>query len=177
MSGLDRNPYKGLRAFDEADAADFAGRARLVDQLVEAITAHRLVAVVGPSGSGKSSVVRAGVLPVLRQGAISGSQEWFITTLLPGANPFEELETALLRVATERPPNLLGVLTDGPRGIARAVRHAAPVEGAQVLLVVDQFEELFTQSRTRRGGPVSRRAGGGGDRGAVAAPGCTHPAG
>ena len=63
------NPYKGLRSFDEADAADFFGRARLVEQLVSELRDSRFLAVVGPSGSGKSSVVRAGLLPALRDGA------------------------------------------------------------------------------------------------------------
>ena len=139
-----RNPYKGLRAFDEADAGDFAGRARLVDQLLETMADHRLMAVVGPSGSGKSSVVRAGLLPALRRGRVEGADEWFVTTVLPGAKPFEELETALLRVAAERPSDLLGVLESGTRGIARGVRHVVPEEGSQLLLVIDQFEELFT---------------------------------
>ena len=146
VTAEDRNPYKGLRAFDEADAADFAGRERLVDQLLDTIANHRLVAVVGPSGSGKSSTVRAGLLPALRAGGASGSARWFITTLLPGSNPFDELEAALLRVSVNRPTDLLGVLTSGARGIARGVRHVVPDEDGQVLLVIDQFEELFTLS-------------------------------
>jgi DNA-binding SARP family transcriptional activator len=139
----DRNPYKGLRAFDEADAADFAGRERLVDQLVAELTTHRFLAVVGPSGSGKSSAVRAGLLPALRRGAVPGSADWFVTTVLPGAHPDEELEAALLRIAAERPPGLIDVLRDGDRGISRALRQVLP-EGGQLLLVIDQFEELFT---------------------------------
>ncbi len=141
---VERNPYKGLRAFDEADAVDFAGRTRLVDRLVSRLRHRRFLAVVGPSGSGKSSVVKAGLLPALRAGAIRGSDEWFITSMLPGPAPFEELETALLRVAAERPTDLLAVLRSGDRGIARALRHAVPAEGGQVLLVIDQFEELFS---------------------------------
>ena len=144
VSDGERNPYKGLRAFDEADETDFAGRDRLVDQLIEVLAANRLVAVVGPSGSGKSSVVRAGLLPALRKGRVAGSDRWYATTVLPGANPFEELETALLRVAAERPADLLGVLESGSRGIARGVRHVAPQQDDEVLVVVDQFEELFT---------------------------------
>ncbi len=144
VSGEARNPYKGLRSFEEGDAGDFAGRSRLVDQLVEALRDNRLVAVVGPSGSGKSSVVHAGLVPAVRGGGVAGSDRWFVTTLLPGPRPFEELETALLRVASERPPDLLGVLTSGPRGIARGIRQVVPLEDAQILLVIDQFEELFT---------------------------------
>jgi len=142
--GTGRNPYKGLRAFDEADADDFAGRSRLIDQLIARLNPGRFLAVVGPSGSGKSSVVRAGLLPALRAGGAAGSDDWFVTTMLPGPAPFEELETALLRIAPERPVDLLGVLTEGDRGIARGLRHAVPDENAQVLLVIDQFEELFT---------------------------------
>ena len=144
VSGDERNPYKGLRAFDEADVDDFAGRARLVDQLVTALAEHRLIAVVGPSGSGKSSAVRAGLLPALRRDRVPGSSEWFVTTLVPGDNPFEELETALLRVAAQHPPDLLTVLESGPRGLARGIRQVVPEDGGQVLLVIDQFEELFT---------------------------------
>ena len=80
-----RNPYKGLQAFQEADAADFWGRSGLVEELVDAIRGHSLVAVVGPSGIGKSSVVRAGLVPAVRAGALSG--EWLVTDMYPGAFP------------------------------------------------------------------------------------------
>lgn len=139
----ERNPFKGLRAFDEADAGDFRGRDRLVDQLLSNLTDHRFLALVGPSGSGKSSAVRAGLLPALRRGAVPGSDDWFIATITPGARPFEELEAALVRVATELPVALMDVLTDGERGIARALRRVLPEQGS-MLLVIDQFEEIFT---------------------------------
>ena len=144
-----RNPYKGLRAFTEADAGDFYGRERLVDRLVDVLgranTSGRIAAVVGPSGIGKSSAVRAGLLPALRAGAVTGSERWFIATMLPGSDPFEELAAALLRVATRAPDNLMGQLTDDERGIARVVKAVAPSDG-DVLVVIDQFEELFTLS-------------------------------
>ena len=78
------NPYKGLQAFGEADAADFYGRDGLVDELVQAIGDRRLVAVVGPSGIGKSSVVKAGLVPALRGGALPGSAPWLVTDMFPG---------------------------------------------------------------------------------------------
>ncbi len=139
----DRNPYKGLRAFDEGDASEFAGRERLVDQLVNSLASHRLVAVVGPSGSGKSSVVRAGLIPALRAGRVSSSADWFLTTMIPGPRPFEELEAALLRVSTGSATALLDQLADGERGLARTLRRVLPEHG-EALLVIDQFEELFT---------------------------------
>ncbi|HEX9642925.1 MAG TPA: protein kinase, partial [Acidimicrobiia bacterium] len=138
-----RNPYKGLRAFGESDAADFYGREAAVTQLVEALAARRLVAAVGPSGVGKSSVVRAGLLPALRAGAIAGSDGWLIVDMLPGGYPLEELASALLRVAADRSSDLEGDLRRDERGLVRAAKRHLP-EGAPLLLVVDQFEELFT---------------------------------
>ena len=71
------NPFKGLRAFYEDDSADFFGRDRLVADIVRRIDADApLIGLVGPSGSGKSSIVRAGVIPALRKGAIAGSDDW-----------------------------------------------------------------------------------------------------
>jgi DNA-binding SARP family transcriptional activator/WD40 repeat protein len=139
-----RNPYKGLRAFQEADASDFHGRDALVEELVEALTSSRLVAVVGPSGSGKSSAVRAGLLPVLRQGAIPPSENWLITDMFPGAHPFEALEVALLRIATSRPSDLYETLTADAGGLERALQQLLPSHASEMVLVVDQFEELFS---------------------------------
>jgi DNA-binding SARP family transcriptional activator/WD40 repeat protein len=139
-----RNPYKGLRAFQEADASDFHGRDALVAEMVEALTSSRLVAVVGPSGSGKSSAVRAGLVPQLRRGAIPSSENWFITEMFPGAHPFEALESALLRVAVTRPVDLYETLTATANGLARVVGDLLQPGESEVLIVVDQFEELFS---------------------------------
>jgi WD40 repeat protein len=103
----------------------------------------RLIAVVGPSGSGKSSIVRAGLVPALRRGAIEGSEKWFISEMVPGRHPMENLEAALLRVAARPPAGLLQVLESGPRGLLRAVEGVVP-EGSELILVIDQFEEVFT---------------------------------
>jgi WD40 repeat protein/DNA-binding SARP family transcriptional activator len=145
------NPYKGLRAFGEADAADFYGRDALVGELVRALADHRLVAVVGPSGIGKSSVVKAGLIPSLRAGALPGSEEWLVTDMFPGSYPYDELAAALLRVAVERPDGLVEELARDELGIRRLVKRILPAEG-ELLLVVDQFEELFTltDEATRR---------------------------
>lgn len=142
------NPFKALRAFREADAADFFGRDRLISRFVEVLSqpgsAGRLLAVVGPSGSGKSSVVRSGLLPRLRRDAVSGSADWFITSMLPGNHPFDEFESALSRVAVRQPGPLVEIMRGDERGIARAVNQILPDEDSELLVVVDQFEELFT---------------------------------
>jgi DNA-binding SARP family transcriptional activator/class 3 adenylate cyclase/ABC-type glycerol-3-phosphate transport system substrate-binding protein len=144
----ERNPYKGLHAFVEADADDFFGRDSLVDRLVvrlaEAVDGSRFLAVVGPSGSGKSSVVRAGLIPTLRAGALPGSDRWFFMEMLPGAHPMEELETAMERIAVDPPARMLEVLERDERGLARLVDNLLPDDGAELVLVVDQLEEVFT---------------------------------
>ena len=143
-----RNPYKGLRPFLEADAADFFGRERLVEQLVAWMgeeEGSRLLVVVGPSGSGKSSVVRAGLVPALRGGAVPGSASWFVAEMLPGEHPFAELGAALLRVAPSAPPpDLVDRIEADREGLIHATRWVLPDDDSELLLVIDQFEELFT---------------------------------
>jgi len=139
-----RNPYKGLRAFEEADASDFFGREALTEHLVERLASTRFLAVVGPSGSGKSSVVRAGLVPALRAGALDGSEGWRIVQMFPGAYPLEELEAALLRSAEDAPASLIEQLEDGERGLVRALKRVLPDDGTEFVLVLDQLEEVFT---------------------------------
>ena len=154
--GVVKNPYLGLRAFDDGDAAQFFGRDRLVDEIVDRMCGDgvrsRCVVVVGPSGSGKSSVIRAGVVPAFRRGAVQGSAEWFTTMMVPGVDAYESLEAALLRIAVNPPASLLDQLRDGDRGILRGVRRCLPDDASRVTVVIDQVEELFT-------GPNSSDAG------------------
>jgi DNA-binding SARP family transcriptional activator/class 3 adenylate cyclase/ABC-type glycerol-3-phosphate transport system substrate-binding protein len=144
----ERNPYKGLHAFAEADADDFFGRDALVDRLVarmaESADGSRFLAVVGPSGSGKSSVVRAGLIPTLRAGGLPGSDGWFYVEMLPGAHPMEELEAALQRIALDPPHDMLDLLERSERGLVRLVDRLLPDDGSELVLVVDQLEEVFT---------------------------------
>lgn len=140
-----RNPYKGLEPFLEADARDFHGREDLVGEMTGMLGTHRLLAVVGPSGIGKSSLVHAGLVPALRGGAVEGSQHWLVTHLSPGAHPFERLAAALLRVAVDTSPDVVGELHAAPDGLVRSVQQLLPPD-RDLLLVIDQFEELFTQT-------------------------------
>ena len=141
------NPYKGLRAFDATDAVDFHGRERLVERLVARLgqpgTRGRFFAVVGPSGSGKSSVVKAGLLAAVRRGVAPMSGSWFTIEMTPALHPFEALEDALLSIAVDPPASLLEQLA-GEHGLSRALHRVLPNDGSQLLLVIDQLEELFT---------------------------------
>lgn len=138
-----RNPYKGLRAFGEEDSVDFHGRANLIEELLHQVSEHRLVTVVGPSGSGKSSLVRAGLIPALRAGGLLGSRDWLVTDMFPGTYPFEELEAALSRVAVRGPSGLMSELTES-NGLLRVSKQILPGDDSTLLLVIDQFEELFS---------------------------------
>ncbi len=149
----ERNPYKGLRAFTEAEAGDFFGRKeltrRLIARLKESGPGSRFLAVVGPSGSGKSSVVRAGLVPGIRHGALGSPEDPFIAEMFPGAHPIDELEAALLRIAVNPVPRLHDRLESGSRGLLEVIDLVAPGE-AEVVLVVDQFEEVFTLTTDER---------------------------
>jgi hypothetical protein len=144
------NPYKGLRAFQEDDAAQFFGREALTVHLMKRLTEQltndeaRFLAVLGPSGAGKSSVVMAGLIPALKQGKLPGSDTWtYLPPLVPSMHPIEYLADAL---KTKMPDTSLALIeedlnTPGGRMLLRLVR---PINGERVLLYIDQFEELFT---------------------------------
>ncbi len=128
-----RNPYKGLRAFDEEDAADFFGRDELVRRLRERLEARggvRLVVLAGPSGAGKSSVVRGGLIPELRK---RGGE---IAVMFPGADPLGVLAKATAEVTGESAVDVL-----------ERVRSGGSVTDHSVVVVVDQLEELFTMAQ------------------------------
>jgi DNA-binding SARP family transcriptional activator/serine/threonine protein kinase/WD40 repeat protein len=140
-----RNPYKGLSAFHESDADDFFGRGDVVEELVEALSQTRFLAVVGPSGVGKSSVIRAGLVPAVRSGAIQGSDSWLITDMLPGSHPHLELERAIERIAVDLPADVRDSLAGGdPNALAR-LQRVLPGD-TETLIIIDQFEELFTMA-------------------------------
>lgn len=133
-------PYAGLAALREDDAELFFGRDRVLEQLVNAVQAHRLAVVLGASGSGKSSLLRAGLVHKLR------GDDWLAVVCTPGSHPLRELAVQLadplgalsssLHAELERDPDSLPLL-------ARQALAGQP-ESSELLLVVDQFEEIFT---------------------------------
>jgi WD40 repeat protein/class 3 adenylate cyclase len=144
-------PYKGLEAFQPQDAEFFFGREELVADLAGRLAGSAFLAVVGPSGSGKSSVVRAGLVPAIWGGAhgLAPQHDWKVVILTPGAHPLEELA---VRLATERglsPGSVLEDLRRDPHNLCLAVRQLLLDQSpdAKVVLIVDQAEELFTLCR------------------------------
>ncbi len=169
-----RCPYRGLRVFEAEHAEFFFGREALVEQLVGQVanlsqaaevgqvanlsqaggakSSTRFLTVLGASGSGKSSLVRAGLVPALQAGAIPGSDEWAILVLKPGNRPLEELAAQLAPVLYSEGERLTATrqLLDNLNADGRALHLAVRLAWAEtppeqyLLLVIDQFEEIFT---------------------------------
>ena len=148
------SPFPGLRAFLPEEALIFHGRGREIDGMIARLSSSecRFIAVVGASGSGKSSLVAAGLLPALEKNAIHGSREWAWGRFTPGEmsdNPFIALAAALkpmIEKHSQTPRDTAVQLERDPSSITRFFEMA--LEGkpdwAELLLFIDQFEELFT---------------------------------
>ena len=129
-------PYVGLAAFQAADAARFFGRDGFVDELVARVRESRFLGVFGPSGYGKSSVLRAGLVARLEPGPV--------VVLTPGAHPLEECAVRIASVLGESAAALRAEFAADPENLHLRVRQAMDGEDADLVLVVDQFEEVFT---------------------------------
>jgi WD40 repeat protein len=143
-------PYLGLRPFDEDHAVFFFGRDGDVQRLIEKLKAARFLAVLGPSGSGKSSVVRAGLVPALRKGALPDSGTWTVRVLTPGASPLATLAANVLKLsASGAMSRTVDGLAADPRTLHLAITLAMSERPSteRVLWVIDQFEETFTLCR------------------------------
>ena len=161
----DVSPYIGLRTFRESDQRYFCGRDDHVAKVLERLWAHHFVAVVGLSGSGKSSLVRAGVVPELRADMLKGSSShWLIVTTTPEGSPMSRMASAFKDAVSRYwlsaglPPgdvaiwerDLDSTLKGGSLGLSDAIEALRDVglpERTCVLLIVDQFEELFRYKR------------------------------
>ena len=124
-------PYKGLARYEISDAEFFFGRERVVADAVGRLVAGRFLAFVGASGSGKSSLIRAGLVHALAAGAVPGSDRWTYAVMRPGDDPLTSLSAALGSLAPRDPP-------DGDQALDASLTPNRSV------LVVDQFEESFT---------------------------------
>ena len=154
-------PYPGLRPFDVKDSFLFFGREQHTQELLDRLSRNRFLAVVGTSGSGKSSLVRAGLMPALYRGYLVGAtSRWRIAVMRPGNDPINELAKALASqdvLAADR-TQLRDLLRASSLGLTSAVRSANLAKGESLLLVVDQFEELFRFASESRSQDTSGEA-------------------
>jgi eukaryotic-like serine/threonine-protein kinase len=135
-------PYPGLAAFGEGDAKYFFGRSNEIRTAIAQLDAWPLLAVVGPSGVGKSSFVHAGIVPAIR----SSAESWQIRMVRPGRTPLQRLAGLVDDLLpTGRPgAEMLAQLHGSPGSFGELIRRAAVRRGECVMIVVDQLEELFT---------------------------------
>lgn len=153
------NPYPGLRSFEPEEDFLFYGREQQIDDLIRKLRNNKFLAVLGTSGSGKSSLVKSGVIPALYSGFMSGKGSlWNIVNFRPGSNPIQNLAKALFD-NTKNHLDQLGLnsndglnsieaaLKSTPKGLEQFYNKFA-VPGENLLLLIDQFEELFRFTST-----------------------------
>ena len=131
-------PFVGLATYGVADADRFFGRERLIAAMVERLSSHRFLGIVGPSGSGKSSALRAGLVPAIAGGSIPGSESWLRVLIRPGIDPMRELDRGVF-AALDEPRRAL--LAPGRDPLAAAMNVLPP--STTLCLIVDQLEEVF----------------------------------
>ena len=155
---LGPNPYKGLQAFQETDGDLFFGRTEQIAILWEKLrsfyesdTETRLLPIFGPSGSGKSSLARAGLIPELVRRPIPGYDRARVAVLLPGTHPLEALAGVLAKIVTDKPlpakekHDLIEEMGD-PNGLRRIADLLPDIASSPLVILVDQFEEIYTNT-------------------------------
>jgi tetratricopeptide (TPR) repeat protein/energy-coupling factor transporter ATP-binding protein EcfA2 len=149
-SALPANPFVGLRPFESQESVLFFGRDKQTVALLQQLHRTRFLAVVGSSGCGKSSLIRAGLIPKLKAGFLVKRRErWTVLTLKPGDSPLRNLATVVLGAGAEEPTEeSLGAFVkkmrvEGAEAIVDLIAAQLNVAGANLLLLIDQFEEIF----------------------------------
>ena len=147
-------PYQGLHYFDVGDADRFFGRESLTTELIDHIRQQSFLTIIGASGSGKSSVVRAGVVATLQRGdLLTGSERWPIYIITPTAHPLKSLALSLTRTSESvtAAKTLMDDLAQDATSLDLYVTRLLTGQSCQrLVLVIDQFEELFTLCKDKR---------------------------
>lgn len=138
-------PYRGLEPFTAAERDVFYGRDREIAEVTERLRTQAAVLLVGPSGSGKSSLARAGVLPAIEEGVLGGGIVFRSVAVTPRRRPLRSLASALAPLTPSGEDELHTFLRSEPERLGEALRSAL-VSGGGVVLLVDQLEELATQN-------------------------------
>jgi WD40 repeat protein len=154
-------PYPGLRSFRRDETHIFFGREACINDMVQRLAAHRFLAVTGTSGSGKSSLVRTGLLDALDRGllAVAGS-DWRVADFRPGNNPLTALANALIDAvgapdAEQEGARVEAILARGPLGLLEWLETTDLSSETNLLLLADQFEEIFRYQRGQAGDDIN----------------------
>jgi hypothetical protein len=146
-------PYPGLRPFEPDEVLKFYGRETHTAELLRRLSESRFIAVICNSGRGKSSLIRAGLLPALYRGRLIGAtSQWRICIMRPGDEPMQSLAASLAarKVSSSDEMAILQEIRRSSLGLVRTVRASQFAPGESLLLIVDQFEELFRYIRERK---------------------------
>ena len=127
-------PYPGMKPFTEENSSHFFGRNKEIRRLIQRLRKDSLITLIGPSGSGKSSLVFAGLIPALKRSKFFGSREWLVHSMRPGEEPLSTLKSILGSELTDFTLAVTDILATEPNA-------------QRLLLIVDQFEEVFTLSK------------------------------
>ena len=153
------NPFPGLRPFGIEESHLFFGREGQSEEVLRNLSENRFVAVIGASGSGKSSLMYCGLVPILHGGFITAAgSRWQIITTRPGNNPIENMAISIAKAGKEsskekdeKEVNILSaIIRRSSMGLTEGLRHHVYSGDSNILLMVDQFEELFRFKKSRR---------------------------
>ena len=172
------SPYPGLRPFSDSESHLFFGRDRQTNEILRRLRSHRFVAIIGTSGCGKSSLMRAGVLPAIHAGRLPAKGvQWLVATMRPGSQPIRNLANSLAESlgvdqAADDPSQsdptdvFEATLKRSSRGLVQLIANklglgefisedAEPTEKFSLLILVDQFEELFRYAEETSSGEAT----------------------
>ncbi len=154
---LTENPFPGLRPFRTEETHLFFGREGQVDEVIEKLKENRFIAILGTSGSGKSSLMYCGLIPNLHGGFMAGTgSNWRVVVTRPGISPIRNLAEAIVKtegdIANEEEKNIAiqskqSILRSSSLGLVEIIKRSRREEDENILLLVDQFEELFRFNR------------------------------
>ncbi|HUS85953.1 MAG TPA: hypothetical protein VMW76_01840 [Bacteroidales bacterium] len=155
--GID-NPFPGLRPFTPAESHLFFGREGQSDEILIKLKKNRFVTIIGSSGSGKSSLIYCGIIPRLQRESIESGVNWKVLSMRPGNDPVGNMIQMFLNgndnqvIDEGKRSEIKSLLKADPDGLLKTIRQVKASSSEKVLILVDQFEELFRFSSTRREG-------------------------
>ncbi|MBW7951752.1 MAG: hypothetical protein H3C56_04160, partial [Chitinophagaceae bacterium] len=164
------NPFPGLRSFEENEDLLFFGREKQVTELVKKLRQVKFLAVIGSSGSGKSSLVKSGLIPSLHSGFMSGAgSNWKVCTFRPGNNPIGNMAKALTEneilyndIQSEEDKFTFSAITESTlrrssNGLVEVYKQSGIDSKNNLLILVDQFEEIFRFSKLEKDAKEGKR--------------------
>ncbi len=143
------NPFPGLRPFTSGESEYFFGRETESEEITGKITRNRFLAIIGASGSGKSSLIQCGLVPKIRDLSLNGPPVWMVISMKPGNDPFGSMADAFAEnlLSTDKKgisrEEILKILKENPNGIDEVIKKQPSKTSRKILLIIDQFEELF----------------------------------